>query len=174
MSNANATSSDPRIEHTIGLFSTIYLGGIPAIITNDSAFLSFLTVLSAIEALAGFRYAGTLKAGQRFTTFIADYFPEPYKIHAERLWLFRCRMVHAFSPAGFALTHHHSEQHLRTARDTGNPVLNAEDFYAALVTAAQGYFAHVRSDTDVAARMIERIEDPKHGGPIGVGPIAVA
>src|SRR5688572_29961113 len=52
-------------------------------------------------------------------------------------------MIHAFSPAGFALTHHHSEHHFRTA-ETGNPMLNAEDFYAALLFAAQSYFAQSR------------------------------
>jgi len=33
--------TDGRVSETIHRFSTIYLGGIPPIITNDSAFLSF-------------------------------------------------------------------------------------------------------------------------------------
>ena len=50
------------------------------------------------------------------------------------MWRFRCRMIHAFSPAGFSLTHHHSENHLKIV-ENGDPILNAEDFYSALVVA---------------------------------------
>ena len=51
-----------------------------------------------------------------------------------------------------------------------NPVLNAEDFYAALVTATQTYFAELRADPELRALMIARIEDKK-GGRINVGPL---
>ena len=163
--------ADARVENAISLFSTIYLGGIPSIITNDAAFLAFINILAATEALAGFRYADTIpKAGERFETFIESYFPDVYKPHGKRLWRFRCRMLHSFSPAGFVLTHHHSENHFRTADGTGNPVLNAEDFYGALLTAAQKYFADVRADSELKAVLIARLEDDD-GGPIHVGPL---
>jgi hypothetical protein len=48
----SSTPDDPRGENTVALFSTIYLGGIPATITNDSAFLSFVNVLSAVDGQA--------------------------------------------------------------------------------------------------------------------------
>ena len=169
--------ADPRIEHTIALFSTIYLGGIPPTITNDSSFLAFINVLAATEALAGFRYANTIQGkarnGKRFKAFIAQYFPEPYKSWTDRLWTFRCRMVHSFSVTGFVLIHHHSEVHLKTDAATGNPVLNAEDFYAALLSAAQSYFADVRSNADLRAIFLQRLDDRAEGGPIGVGPLHV-
>jgi hypothetical protein len=81
-------------------------------------------------------------------------------------------MVHSFSPAGFFLTHHHSEQHLRPTYDD-RPVLNAEDFYTALVVAAESYFANLRDDADLQALMIARLDDSQ-GGPIAVGPIPFA
>ena len=164
---------DSRIERTIQWFSRIYLGGIPATITNDSDFLSFICVLSAIEALAGFRYAALPdkpKAGIRFERFLKAYFPSVYQPYVDRMWRFRCRMIHAFSPAGFSLTHHHSENHLKIV-ENGNPILNAEDFYSALVVAAQAYFAELRTDADLRALMIARIDDRKDGGPIDVGPM---
>lgn len=163
---------DPRVERTIELFSAIYLGGIPATITHDSAFLSFIAVLSAIEALAGFRHAFEAdrpKSGDRFERFLRTYFPPEYQPYVGKMWKFRCRLVHSFSPAGFSLTHHHSENHMRVG-DNGNPVLNAEDFYAALVSAAQKYFAELRSDAGLRSLMIARMED-KEGGPINVGPM---
>ena len=59
---------DPLVESTIAYFSTIYLGGIPPIITHDSAYLSLRYVLCAAEALGGFRYAATIpkdRVGER-------------------------------------------------------------------------------------------------------------
>jgi hypothetical protein len=53
----------------------------------------------------------------------------------------------------------------------GMPILNAEDFYIALVTAAQSYFADVRTDASLRALMIARLDDRLDGGPISVGPI---
>jgi hypothetical protein len=163
---------DPRIDQTVAHFCEIYLGGIPPIITNDSSFLSFICLLSAIEALAGFRFAHTeTDPGKRFEGFIREYFaPEYHEFADGRWWTFRCRMVHAFSPAGFSLMHHHSEGHLRRGQNW-KPLLNAEDFYAALVVAAQAYFRALRSDVTLQNAFIARLEDKHKGGALGVGPI---
>jgi hypothetical protein len=75
---ADGQISDPRIEQTIGWFSTIYLGGIPPIITNDSALLSFVCVLAATEALAGYRFSDERNPGERFNQFVRTYFPPEY------------------------------------------------------------------------------------------------
>ena len=80
-------------------------------------------------------------------------------------------MIHAFSPAGFSLTHHHSEVHLKLDKNGDTPVLNAEDFCVALVIAAQKYFAEVRADVGLQALLIARLEDRKDGGTIGIGRI---
>lgn len=174
---------DARIEQTIAHFCRIYLGGIPPIITDDSAFLAFICMLSATEALAGYRFgADEGNSGERFNRFIRTDYPPQYHPFTQpdatyqdgRLWFFRCRTVHGFSPAGFALTHHHGENHLRIDADTGNPVLNAEDVYAALVAAAQSYFAELRADSKMQALMVARLEDKRRGGTIGVGPLRLA
>jgi len=74
---------DP-VEDTIAHFSRMYLGGIPQLITDETAFLSFILVLAATEALAGFRYNTTIKkAGTRFNTFVRDYFPSEYKVFTD-------------------------------------------------------------------------------------------
>jgi hypothetical protein len=171
---------DPRIERTIKSFSTIYLGGIPPMITDASAFLSFVCILTATEALAGYRFsAKESNPGERFNEFVRTYFPPEYHPFTQpdtayrdgRLWFFRCRLIHGFSPAGFSLIHHHSEVHLRLNRDTGGPVLNAEDFYAALLFAAQRYFDDLRAESDLQAAFIVRLEDKDRGGTIAVGPV---
>jgi hypothetical protein len=77
-------------------------------------------------------------------------------------------MVHAFTTGPFALTHHHSEAHFR--RVNSLTILNAEDFYAALLSAAQRYFREVRSVPELQKILVQRLQDPKGGG-IGVGPV---
>lgn len=122
---------DGRVDEIIHRFSTIYLGGIPPIITDDSAFLSFLCVLAATEALAGYRHPDENDSATRFNQFVLTYFPPEYKAYADgTLWTFRCRMLHAFSPVGFSLAHHRSDLHLAIGSNR-QPVLNAEDFYGA-------------------------------------------
>jgi hypothetical protein len=180
----NSAPIDVRIENTIAAFSAIYLGGIPPIITNDSAFLAFICMLTATEALAGYRYgAEERNPGERFNRFVREYFPPEYHAFTQtdsqyldgRLWCFRCRMVHGFSPAGFALTHHHSEGHLlQVESNTGNPILNAEDVYAAFLSAAQAYFKELRSDSLLQDNFVARLDDRRYGGGIGIGPVPLA
>ena len=161
-------SCPPQAEAALHWFSRIYLGGIPATINNDSAFLSFVCTLAATEALAGYRYRSDMRNRERFTSFVSDYFPEVYTSFADHLWTFRNSMVHALTTRPFALTHHHSEAHFR--RVNGVIILNAEDFYAALLSAAQRYFREVRSMPELQKVLVQRLQDPKGGG-IGVGPV---
>lgn len=163
---SKSDANDDDVERTISLFSQIYLGGIPPIITNDSAYLSFVSVLVAIEALAGYRYRYN-SAGKRFKSFVRTYFPDAYNEHVDDLWNFRNKIVHAFSPKHFVLIHHHSELHL--SKTVNGVILNAEDFYGALLSAAQKYFAEVRSKSNLKKALIRRLRSPD-GGSIMVGP----
>jgi hypothetical protein len=129
-------------------------------------------MLTAVEALAGFRYAEDVdkpREGLRFTRFFETYFPKAYGPYVNKIWRFRCRMIHAFSPAGFSLTHYRREDHLKLGHN-GNPLLNAENFYDELVAAAQTYFAELRADPNLRTLMIARLDDER-GGSINVGPI---
>jgi len=47
-------STQDLITHVAANFSRIYLGGIPSLLNDDGAFLSFICSLTAIEALGGF------------------------------------------------------------------------------------------------------------------------
>jgi hypothetical protein len=111
----SVTTTD-LIAHVRAEYSRIYLGGIPSLLTNDGAFLSFICTLTAIEGLGGFARPKE-KNGPRFTGFVKDYFPDPYRTHADNLWKLRNAMVHGFSPGPYALTHHHSETHFTTTQD---------------------------------------------------------
>lgn len=143
-------------------FDSIYIAGVPCLLNDDGAFLSFITVLTATEALAGL-FQPELDNGPRFKAFVAEYFPPPLHAEADTLWKFRNSMVHAFNPGPYALTHHASRNHLST--DHGPKVLNAEDFYAALVTSSQRYFADLTSRTDLQERFAKRLSDGKGGAP---------
>ena len=168
ITDAMDQSCPAQVEATLHWFSRIYLGGIPATINDDSAFLSFVCTLAATEALAGYRYGGETRNGDRFTSFVSAYFPEEYGPFSSQLWAFRNSMVHAFTTGPFALTHHHSEAHFRKVN--GLTILNAEDVYAALLSAAQKYFREVRCSPELQKILLQRLQDPKGGG-IGVGPV---
>ena len=156
------------ITHVRANFSRIYLGGIPSTLNDDAAFLSFICSLTAIEALGGF-VRPTEKNGFRFRGFVQDYFPSAYHSHADQLWRLRNSAVHGFSPGPYALTHHNG--HLHMTIDGGRTVLNAEDFYAALVTASEKYFTALRTDAALQASFLKRANDPDTGVMV-VGPLS--
>lgn len=149
-------------------FNRIYVGGIPLLINGETACLSFICSLTAIEALAGYRYPQG-SAGDRFRQFIEEYFEPDYAEHSANLWNFRNGMVHGFTPRMFAITHHNSHLHL-TLTPKGTPLLNAEDFYAALLLAARKYFAELFESTELQDHMRARLRSQQGGG-IDIGPI---
>ncbi len=153
-------STPDLIKHVAGNFGRIYLGGIPCLLNDDGAFLSFICSLTAIEALGGFLKPNEGN-GARFRGFLKDYFADPYPSHADPLWKLRNAAVHGFSPGPYKLTHHNSQVHLTT--DGGLTVLNAEDFYAALVTASKRYFDALLKDAALQAAFEERSKDPDTG-----------
>ena len=152
------------VAHVAANFSRIYLGGIPSLLNDDGAFLSFICTLTAIEALAGF-LSPSPENGTRFKTFVQSYLPDPYPADAVRLWKFRNAIVHAFSPGPYKLTHHNSHLHLK--QDGGQTILNAEDFYAAVVSASKRFFDDVAKDPAIQNIFIQRAKD----GFLVVGPL---
>src|SRR5438128_2603004 len=147
-----ATSPSDLINNVAGHFARIHLGGIPSLLNDEGAFLSFICVLSAIEALGMF-VNPQLENGPRFRAFIQRYFPDPYPAQAEDLWKFRNAIVHAFSAGPYKLTHHNSHIHLK--QDEGLTILNAEDFYATLVFASKRYFDELANDSTLQQNLIK-------------------
>jgi hypothetical protein len=165
---------DARIDSVISWFDRIYLGGIPQMIRDETAFLSFLCMLTAIDALAGYwdpDRSGPGAIGARFRDFVKAYFPNRYHARADDLWDFRNGMAHGFSPRKFALTHHNGTAHLCTTQD-GMNILNAEDLFADLLGATRKFFADVAAQPDLQGRFIKRLESSSGGG-ISVGPIQI-
>ena len=142
-------------------FDAMYVGAIPRLLNDDGAFLSFLATLTATDALAGF-CAPNLGTGERFRAFVVRFFPKEFASLAESLWQFRNLMVHSFNPGPFILTFHQSRLHL-TVQD-GRTVLNAEDFYAALVTASRQYFDALLNDEALQRQFALRLVDDDGGG----------
>lgn len=157
---------DPKIESAIGWFRRIYLDGIPVLLrSNDTAFLSFLCVIAAIDAVAGYRYQTGSEA--RFTRFIADYFPAGYARHAANLYVFRCRMLHNFSPAGFSLVHAQPEKHLQTST-IGDVYLDDASFFEHMRAGAERYFAELASSQAGQVEILGRLDNLARGGAIWV------
>ena len=143
-------------------------------IRDETAFLGFLCMLTAMDALAGYwdpDRSGQGAIGARFRDFVKAYFPDRYHARADDLWDFRNGMAHGFSPRRFALTHHNGTAHLCTTQD-GMNILNAEDLFADLLGATRKFFADVAAHPDLQRRFIKRLESGSGGG-ISVGPIQI-
>ncbi len=153
-------STADLMKHVAANFGRIYLGGIPGLLNDDGAFLSFICCLTGTEALGGFLRPKDGNAA-RFRAFVKDYFPDPYPSQADALWRLRNAAVHGFSPGPYKLTHHNSHLHLTS--DGGVTILNAEDFYAALVAASKRYFDALAKDASLQAAFEEHAKDPDTG-----------
>ncbi|SRR6266446_3306602 len=176
------------VERTIRLFREIFYKGIPIMLQqNDTAFLSFMCVVAAIDALAAYRYEDKVGStpiscrilhalfprhrcapggvGERFRKFVREYFRPAYQPHAQNLYVFRCRILHNFSPAYFSVGHAQPGRHLQRS-DIGDHVLDDGTFFADMRAAAEKYFAEVATSADLQAKMAARIADINRGGAI--------
>ena len=153
------------VQAAIRGFNDIILGGVPLLLKqNETAFLSFMCSVAAIDALSGYRYT-TDKVADRFKDFIKEYFPASYAPHAEKLYLFRCRILHNFSPAYFTLNHSSPSMHLQKNAN-GETVLNDAAFFSDVKKAAQKFFDEVQTDTSRQDAMNERLLNVNKGGAI--------
>ena len=152
-----------QIESAIRGFNEIILGGVPILLRqNETAFLSFMCSVAAIDALAGYRYT-TDK--ERFQNFIKEYFPAAYASHAEKLYLLRCRLLHNFSPAYFTLVHADPAAHLAKSK-MNDTVLSDDIFFADLKAAAKKFFDEVQSGIGRQDVMNARLSNVDKGGAI--------
>jgi hypothetical protein len=152
-----------QIESAIRGFNEIILGGVPILLRqNETAFLSFMCSVAAIDALAGYRYT-TDK--ERFQNFIKEYFPAAYAPHAEKLYLFRCRLIHNFTPAYFTLVHASPSAHLQQSQ-IGETILSDDVFFADLRAAALKFFDEVQKDVHRQDAMNARLLNLDKGGAI--------
>jgi hypothetical protein len=143
-------------------FDAMYIGGIPRLLDESGAFLAFLSVLTAVDALAG-AWNPLSASGERFKGFVATFFPPGLRERANDLWRFRNLMVHAFHPGPFALVCNQSRLHLTPHGPV--TVLNAQDFYAALVLASQEYFRCLSADETLQHNFSRRVAEADGGAP---------
>jgi hypothetical protein len=166
---------DERIDITLAHFRQAHLDGGPHLFRAETAFRSFLCTLSAIEALAGYRFgAEGVGSGERFRRFVMTYFPPAYHEHAERLWDFRNGMIHAFSPRRMSIIRGVPGAHL-TCDASETPVLNAENLFADMQSAADTYVAELRTRADLQTAFLRRLDSADGGGihvaVVGFGPV---
>jgi hypothetical protein len=143
-------------------FDSIYIAGIPRLLNDDGAFLSFIAVVTGTDALAGL-CGPTKQTGERFQEFVRNYFSAEYQPFVEKLWELRNALVHCFHSGPFALTHHASWAHLRPQGEV--IVLNAEDFYAALLIASKRYFEALEATPALQQSFLKRVSSTSGGAP---------
>lgn len=158
------------IEYVEEQFKRTFHDGIPLLLNDRGAFLSFICMVSGLDALAGYRFPDIGGNGIRFRRFVNEYFPKQYHDVLDDLWSFRNSMVHAFSPGPFALCHHQSHLHWAGMQHAGGVMktINAEDFYATFVQASSAYFGDVRSSQELQAAFRRRLANASGGGPMVV------
>jgi hypothetical protein len=140
----------PQIQAAIRGFNDIILGGVPLLLRqNETAFLSFMCSVAAIDALSSYRYT-TDKVGDRFKDFI---------------YLLRCRILHNFSPAYFTLAQANPSTHLQRS-PIGDTVLSDAEFFADVANAAAKFFSEVQSDATRQDAMNARLLNIDKGGAI--------
>jgi hypothetical protein len=137
----------PQIQNAIRGFNDIILGGVPFLLRqSETAFLSFMCAVAAIDALAGYRYTTDKDMyGKRFELFIENYFPTSYASHAKNLCKLRCHLLHNFSPAYFTVVHESPADHLQPS-SIGDTILSDKVFFADLKAAAMKFFDEVQKD----------------------------
>ena len=141
-------------------FDQYYLGVIPRLLNEEGMFLAFISLLTAIECLAG-TFAPIQGSGERFKAFVARFFPDSYQPVIGQLWQFRNHMIHSFNPSPFAIVCHESRMHLVVAGEI--TVLNAEDLYADVLAASRNYFPALYSDLDLQTKFAKRVTDTDGG-----------
>jgi hypothetical protein len=162
----------PQVQAAIRGFNDIILGGVPLLLRqNETAFLPFMCSVAAIDALSGYPYT-TDKVGDRFKSFIKEYFPAYCGPHVDNLYLYRCRIPHNFSSAYFTLTHLNQSVHLQTS-PIGDTVLSDAEFFADVASAARKFFSEVQTDATrqdaMNARLLnkercKKIKSQNYGG----------
>ena len=144
-------------------FDQYYLGVIPRLLNDEGLFLAFLSMLAAVESLSGV-FSPDQGTGDRFKAFVSAFFPKAYEPHVDDLWRFRNRMIHSFNPTPFTILCHGSRMHLCEA--SGVRMLNAEDFYADVVSASRAYFVALYSDQELQKRFEKRVASDDGGRPL--------
>jgi hypothetical protein len=156
MNNSMTNAQITEVIHGVCTqFRDTYHKGILLLHNDPGAFLSFTCGLMAIESLGAFIKPNHGNA-DRFRTFVQTYLPEPLRSQADKLWEFRNTMVHEFSPGPYALPHFNRNSHL-TADAQARTVLNAENFYEALVEASERYFDALASDAQLQFAFLQRV-----------------
>ncbi len=144
-------------------FDQIYLDCIPRLLDEKGMFLAFLLFLTAVDVLAGVFSPERKKPGERFRSFAGRFLPEGLRPVCDDLWKARNLMVHSFNPGRFGLVSGQSRLHL--SKNHSITTLNAQDLYAALVTAARDYFTALENDPDLQLVFAKRIADADGGAP---------
>jgi hypothetical protein len=160
---------DPQIQSAKLWFQRIYLDGVPFLLRqNETAFLSFLCNVAAIDALASYRYAtvasASVFAGSLRTTF--------------RRSTGYTQRISIFSVAACSITFrpHASRWCTQLQRPTcgkagiGDVVLDDRTSFVHMRSAAERYFEELEQSAALQADMLARLRNVDQGGSIGVDP----
>ncbi len=159
-----------KIELAIQALQKAVLDPLAGVLEHENAtFLVCMNIVAVTDALSGWRYGPKLRDKDRFVRFVRDYFPARYSEHAARLYVFRCRALHNFSPAHLSLMHRAPEQHLELSPlGNGDRYLCASTFFSDFRGAAEKFLAELRASAKRQNVMLDRLEDLERGGGVAI------
>ena len=152
-----------EISNFVTNYRATFLKGIPHLLNDDGAYLSFGCMFSGVEALAGYCYPDQKQNGLKFKAWLLDYFPVQYHALASDLWDLRNSVIHGFSPKHFALCHGQPQEHL-TDKPPYVKVLDATALFADFQVAVEQYLARLSSDTQLQSAFEKHLIAGKGGG----------
>lgn len=127
---------------------------------NSSPLVAFILISTTIDFVAGF-FEGITdldnpgNAGRTYKRFLERYMPG---YNSENLYKdLRCKLAHNFTiGASYALIHKRYDMHGKIIPETGQIIINFENFYTDFENAIKAYISDLVKDQDLKSKFLTR------------------
>jgi len=128
---------------------------------NSTPLVAFILVSTTIDFFAGF-FAGisdldNRQASQIYKEFVRRYMPnyDPEHLYKD----LRCRLAHNFTIGSYyALIHKRYDLHGKVISQTGQKIINFENFYEDFENAIKKYVSDLETDNDLKNKFLTRYQ----------------
>jgi len=119
-----------------------------------------ISICCAIDSLSAYASGGG-KVGNRFTNFIAKYFPNKYSGKEEKIYkAFRCDSVHGWNLQNSTISGNAKDpKHL--SEPSGIIYISLYDFFNDLIKAFNNYLSDLKKDDDICNNLLKRYKNIK-------------
>ena len=142
------------------VFNRWIINGIDAVSKSEGVSLTFVLISCGIDYLTCLNF-GERSTKQRYIAFLKEYNWFTDKYSPEDIYQsLRCGLVHNFSIHNkkYVLIHNRTDYHLKIT-DTGQIVLNFQDFFEDFKRLKKEYFEKVNNDQNKRAKFIKCLKE---------------